>query len=101
MAGDTVSRGNLIVILSAAGLSMGLFGSFLSQQNANLDRRLEGLASDIKENRTNELRKDEHVEFKYRVDRDIDRIERELIRKQSEIDEINRNLRKIPIDSTK
>lgn len=71
-----ISRGNMTTILSAAGLIMLAFGSFITFQNSATDRRLQELREDVKEISRVTLKKEEHEEFKLRIDKDIARIER-------------------------
>lgn len=65
-----ISRGNMTIILSSAGLIMLAFGAFITQQNTATDRRIDDIKSELR--RT--LAKDEHEEFKLRIDKDIARI---------------------------
>lgn len=74
MAAETngyISRGNMTVIISAAGLVMIAFGGFVTFQNNATDRRITDLQADIKAH----LRKDEHEEFKLRIDKDLTRLD--------------------------
>lgn len=74
-----ISRGNMTIVLSAAGLIMVAFGSFVTLQNSATDRRLQELREDVKEISRSVLKKEEHEEFKLRVDKDIARIERGVV----------------------
>lgn len=95
--GDTISRGNMTVILSASGLVMLAFGGFITFQNNATDRRISDLKEelnrieaeyirkdelaratenyarkdDINRFEAGYLRKDEHNEFKLRLDSEI------------------------------
>lgn len=82
MTADTngyISRGNMTVVMGAAGLVMVAFGGFITFQNNATDRRIDAVREDVKEIQTTlgsrYLRKDEHEEFKLRVDKDITRID--------------------------
>lgn len=66
----TISRGNMTIILSSAGLVMLAFGAFITQQNNATDKQISRIDAAL--DRT--LRKDEHEEFKLRIDKDITRI---------------------------
>lgn len=84
MAAETngyISRGNMTIILSSAGLVMLAFGAFITQQNSAVDRQI----SDVKRSIEHTLRKDEHEEFKLRLDRDINLIREEQQRRGSSI----------------
>lgn len=74
-----ISRGNMTVILSAAGLVMLAFGGFITFQNNNTDRRLQEVREDLKELSKTSLKKEEHEEFKLRIDKDITRMERGVV----------------------
>lgn len=80
-----ISRGNMTVILSAAGLVMIAFGGFITFQNSATDRRIEDIKTDIARIGQGYLRKDEHEEFKLRVDKDITRIEAARLRDADKI----------------
>lgn len=71
-----ISRGNMTVVLSAAGLIMLAFGSFITFQNSATDRRLGELREDVKSVEKSYLRKDEHEEFKRGIEKDIGLIRR-------------------------
>lgn len=66
-----ISRGNMTVVMSAAGLIMLAFGSFITFQNSANDRRLQELREDVKSIEKSYLRKDEHEEFKRGLEKDI------------------------------
>lgn len=74
--GGYISRGNMTVVMSAAGLIMLAFGSFITFQNNANDRRLQELREDVKNIERSYLRKDEHEEFKRGMDKDIGMIRR-------------------------
>lgn len=65
-----ISRGNMTIVMSAAGLVMVAFGSFFGFLNSATDRRITDLKEELSKTEQNFLRKDEHAEFKYRIDRD-------------------------------
>lgn len=69
--GGYISRGNMTVVMSAAGLIMLAFGSFITFQNNANDRRLQELREDVKSIEKSYLRKDEHEEFKRGLEKDI------------------------------
>lgn len=71
-----ISRGNMTVVMSAAGLIMLAFGSFITFQNNANDRRLQELREDVKSIEKGYLRKDEHEEFKRGLEKDIGLIRR-------------------------
>lgn len=71
-----ISRGNMTVVMSAAGLIMLAFGSFITFQNNANDRRLQELREDVKNIERTYLRKDEHEEFKRGLEKDIGLIRR-------------------------
>lgn len=71
-----ISRGNMTVILTAAGLVMAAFGAFIPLGNNATDRRITEVREDVRAIQQGYLKKDEHEEFKLRVDKDIARIER-------------------------
>lgn len=71
-----ISRGNMTVVMSAAGLIMLAFGSFITFQNNANDRRLQELREDVKSIEKGYLRKDEHEEFKRGLEKDISLIRR-------------------------
>lgn len=88
MAGETngyISRGNMSIILVAAGLILGGFGWFTTNQNAAIDRRISELRDEVQANRKAALGKSEHEEFKYRLDRDIALLRDEQQRRGSSI----------------
>lgn len=74
-----ISRGNMTVVLSAAGLIMLAFGSFITFQNNATDRRLQELREDVKEIAKTTLKKEEHEEFKLRIDKDLARLEKGVV----------------------
>lgn len=80
-----ISRGNMTIVMSAAGLVMLAFGSFMTFQNAATDRRITDLKEELAKSELNFLRKDEHIEFKYRIDRDIALIRDEQLRRGTAI----------------
>lgn len=71
-----ISRGNMTVVMSAAGLIMLAFGSFITFQNNANDRRLQELREDVKSIEKSYLRRDEHEEFKRGLEKDINLIRR-------------------------
>lgn len=71
-----ISRGNMTVVMSAAGLIMLAFGSFITFQNNANDRRLQELREDVKSIEKGYLRKDEHEEFKRGLEKDVGLIRR-------------------------
>lgn len=74
MAVDTngyISRGNMTIVMSAAGLIMLAFGGFITSQNNAIDTRIRELKDELR----GALRKEEHEEFKLRIDKDIKRID--------------------------
>lgn len=92
MVADTngyISRGNMTVVMSAAGLVMIAFGGFITFQNNATDRRIDAVREDIKEIQikldSKYLRKDEHEEFKYRVDREVAQVREEQQRRAGSI----------------
>lgn len=60
----------MTIILSSAGLVMLAFGAFITQQNNATDKQITRIDATL--DRT--LRKDEHEEFKLRIDKDITRL---------------------------
>lgn len=74
-----ISRGNMTVVMSAAGLIMLAFGSFITFQNNANDRRLQELREDVKEISRATLKKEEHEEFKLRIDKDLARMEKGVV----------------------
>lgn len=84
-----ISRGNMAVVLSAAAILLGGAGWFITNQQAQTDRRIDAVREDVKEMQikldSKYLRKDEHEEFKYRLDRDIALIREEQQRRGSQI----------------
>lgn len=76
-----ISRGNMTVIISAAGLVMLAFGGFIAFQNSATDRRIADIKEELTRVESNYLRKDEHAEFKLRTDKDIARVEADGVRR--------------------
>lgn len=66
-----ISRGNMTVVVSIAGLVMIAFGAFLKLTGDMTDRRIMEAREDIKSIERTYLRKDEHVEFKLGLEKDI------------------------------
>lgn len=79
----------MAVVLSAAAILLGGAGWFITNQQAQTDRRIDAVREDVKEMQakldSKFLRKDEHEEFKYRLDRDIALIREEQQRRGSQI----------------
>lgn len=71
-----ISRGNMTVVVSIAGLIMLAFGAFLKVTGDVADRRLYELREDVKNIERSYLRKDEHEEFKRGLEKDIGLIRR-------------------------
>lgn len=65
-----ISRGNMTIILSSAGLVMLAFGAFITQQNNASDKQIARIDAAL----DHTLRKEEHEEFKLRIDKDITRL---------------------------
>lgn len=80
-----ISRGNMTVIISAAGLVMLAFGGFLTFQNTAIDNRINDLKAEVRGFEGIYLRKDEHVEFKLRVDKDIQHLGEDALRRQTTV----------------
>lgn len=99
-ANGYISRGNMAVVLSAAAILLGGAGWFITNQQAQTDRRIDAVREDVKEMQTKLdskfLRKDEHEEFKYRLDRDIALIRDEMVRVQAEISDLRKLLLERP-----
>lgn len=74
--GGYISRGNMTVVVSIAGLIMLAFGAFLKVTGDVVDRRIMENREDIKSVERNYLRKDEHEEFKRGLEKDIGLIRR-------------------------
>lgn len=70
-----ISRGNMNVVVSVIGLAMVAFGGFNAYQNSNTDRRI----SELREDARSFLKKEEHEEFKLRIDKDLGRLEHGLV----------------------
>lgn len=66
-----ISRGNMTVVVSIAGLVMIAFGAFLKVTGDVTDRRILENREDIKNIERTYLRKDEHEEFKRGLEKDI------------------------------
>lgn len=71
-----ISRGNMTVVVSIAGLVMLAFGAFLKVTGDVVDRRIMENREDIKSIERLYLRKDEHEEFKRGTEKDISLIRR-------------------------
>lgn len=71
-----ISRGNMTVVVSIAGLIMLAFGAFLKVTGDVTDRRITENREDIKSVERIYLRKDEHEEFKRGMEKDIGLIRR-------------------------
>lgn len=71
-----ISRGNMTVVVSIAGLVMVAFGAFLKVTGDVTDRRISENREDIKSIERSYLRKDEHEEFKRGLEKDISLIRR-------------------------
>lgn len=74
--GGYISRGNMTVVVSVAGLVMLAFGAFLKVTGDVTDRRINENREDIKSVERTYLRKDEHEEFKRGLEKDIGLIRR-------------------------
>lgn len=84
MAGETngyISRGNMSIILVAAGLIMGGFGWVMSNQTTVLNGRIDELREIVKHT----INRGEHDEFKLRLDRDIGLLREEQQRRYASI----------------
>jgi len=83
MAGEPsngyISRGNMTVILSAAGLVMIAFGGFITFQNTATNQRIEDVRDQVHDIQKTFLRKDEHEEFKAGLRREIEEIKSEVV----------------------
>lgn len=66
-----ISRGNMTVVVSIAGLIMLAFGAFLKVTGDVVDRRIMENREDIKSVERTYLRRDEHEEFKRGLEKDI------------------------------
>lgn len=71
-----ISRGNMTVVVSIAGLVMLAFGAFLKVTGDVTDRRISDNREDIKSVERVYLRRDEHEEFKRGLEKDIALIRR-------------------------
>lgn len=78
----TISRGNMTIMIGAAALIMAAFGAFLKFSGDATDRRINDIKDLVKVER-DVLRKDEHVEFKLRIDKDLARIDADALRRFS------------------
>lgn len=74
--GGYISRGNMTVVVSIAGLIMVAFGAFLKVTGDVTDRRISDNREDIKIIDRTFLRKDEHQEFKLGIEKDLALIRR-------------------------
>lgn len=74
-----ISRGNLTIVLSAAGLIMLAFGAFVKLQSDATDRRMLEAREDVRLVQQVYLKKDEYEEFKKRVDGDVGRLDRQIV----------------------
>ena len=70
-----ISRGNMSIILVAAGLIMGGFGWFTTNQNGVINARID----ELREAGKHYIVRGEHEEFKLRIDKDISRIESHVV----------------------
>lgn len=71
-----ISRGNMTVVVSVAGLVMLAFGAFLKLTGDVTERRILENREDIKSIERTYLRRDEHEEFKRGLEKDIGLIRR-------------------------
>lgn len=71
-----ISRGNMTVVVSIAGLVMIAFGAFLKVTGDVTDRRILENREDIKSIERSYLRRDEHQQFKEGMEKDIGLIRR-------------------------
>lgn len=71
-----ISRGNMTVVVSIAGLVMLAFGAFLKVTGDVADRRISDNREDIKSIERTYLRRDEHEEFKRGIEKDLNLIRR-------------------------
>lgn len=76
-----ISRGNMSIILVAAGLIMGGFGWVTNNQNNVLNGRID----ELRETAKHAISRGEHDEFKLRLDRDIGLIRDEQQRRGGSI----------------
>lgn len=76
-----ISRGNMSIILVAAGLIMGGFGWVFSNQAATINGRID----ELREAQKHVISRGEHDEFKLRLDRDIGLIREEQQRRFTDI----------------
>ena len=88
-ANGYISRGNMAVVLSAAAILLGGAGWFITNQQGQTDRRIDAVHAEVRDVQarleSNYLRKDEHNEFRYRIDRDIGLIREEQQRRSGQI----------------
>jgi hypothetical protein len=70
-ANGYISRGNMTVVVSIAGLIMIAFGAFLKYSGDVTDQRIRDNREDIKNIERLYLRKDEHQQFKEGTEKDI------------------------------
>lgn len=88
-ANGYISRGNMAVVLSAAAILLGGAGWFITNQQGQTDRRIDAIHEELKDVQvkldSKYLRKDEHEEFKLRLDRDIGLIREEQQRRAGQI----------------
>lgn len=82
-----ISRGNMTVILSAAGLVMIAFGGFISFQNSATSGRIDELRQSFEKT----ISRGEHDEFKLRLDKDIRRIDEAILRARADVVPRNEN----------
>lgn len=75
----------MTIVMSAAGLVMLAFGSFMTFQNSATDRRITDLKEELSKAEVIFFRKEEHAEFKYRIDREIALIRDEQLRRSAVI----------------
>ena len=88
MAADTngyISRGNMNVMISAAVLVVMVAGGFFTFLISAVDGRINDLKSEVRGFDAIYLRKDEHIEFKARLDKDIGLIRDEQLRRGAAI----------------
>lgn len=71
-----ISRGNMSIILVAAGLILGGFGWFTNNQTSIINGRIDETREMLRQT----INRTEHDEFKLRIDRDLIRIEQAQIR---------------------
>lgn len=84
MATDTngyISRGNMSIILVAAGLILGGFGWFTNNQTSTINSRID----EIRAVQQHVIGRTEHDEFKLRIDKDIARLAEDALRRQQAV----------------